>query len=314
MIFRKLQIFVLVAIALAMLSGCGKTNKVDKNAFITINDEICSIEEYRVYFNEAVRNFEEIGGTDIWETDFDGRSAVDVAKESALNGMIAVKVTAQRAGDFNIALTKEEEQQALVDAQSILASDGEEDIAYKKAVEKIMREKSLYTKVREYVVKDYVISEPEFDNYCDSYYDTTADQMKQLTVKALYFFEESTANEFYDRILDGENFENLFQEANETGENRIFLVKSKDLEGEMAELIDTEVGFVSRPVALSNVYGIFKVVHVEAGKRDEILAKLRQDYTSTMREQIFSNEMEKWISASTIKKDEKVWDEIDISR
>lgn len=298
---------------MVMLVGCGKTQKLSESSFITINKENCSIEEYMVYFDEAKRNFEEIGGTDIWETDFDGRSAVAVAKESALNSMIAVKVSAQKAQELNITLTQEEHQKALSDAQLTIESSGKEQTAvYKEAVEKIMLEKILYSKVREATVKDYVISEAEYDAYCKSYYDTVAMQMKKITVKALFSFKEATAKDFYNKITNGEDFETIFQQNNETGENRVFLVRQKDLEGELAELIDTQIGFVSRPVEQENVYGIFKVVNIAHGEENEILQKLRQDYTNTIHEQIFSGELEKWISAATISKDENEWTKINI--
>lgn len=312
--YRKLFNLILVTIALAMLSGCSANNKVSESSFITINKENCSVEEYMVYFDETKRNFEEIGGTDIWETDFDGRSAVTVAKESALNSMIAVKVSAQKAQELNITLTPEERQTALGDAQATIEASGRElTSAYKEAVEKIMLEKSLYSKVREAVVKDYVISEAEYDAYSESYYDTVANEMKKITVKAMFFVKEETAQEFYNKITNGESFETLFDQNNETGENRIFLVNQKDLEGELAGLIDTQIGFVSRPIELENVYGIFKVVNIANGEEKEIIQKLREDYTNTIQEQIFSRELEKWISASTVSKDESEWAKIDIN-
>ena len=312
-LLRKLFNFILVASVLTLLSGCGKVDQVPHSSFITINGESCSLEEYEVYFREAQRNFEEIGGLDIWETDFDGRSAVEVAKESALNAMIAVKVTAQKAEDFNITLTQEEQQQALEGAQSSLEAD-EDTIsqAYKDAVQEIMEEKRLYTKVRAYIVKDYVISEPEFKNYSESYYDAVAAQMKEFTIKSILCYEEETANQLYDRISEGEDFETVYEEWNETGENYVFSAKQSDLEGELSELMDAPTGYISRPIEMENVYGIFKVVHIEEGSEEDIKEKLREDYTSTMQEQIFSSEMEKWISASAISKDESVWKEIDI--
>lgn len=313
MLYRRLFNLILVTIALVVLSGCGANNKVSESPFITINKENCSIEEYMVYFDEVKRNFEEIGGKDIWETDFDGRSAVTVAKESALNSMIAIKVSAQKAQDLNITLTQEEHQKALSDAKlTIEAYAHKPTTAYKEAVEKIMLEKSLYSKVREAVVKDYVISEAEYDAYCESYYDTVANEMKKITVKAMFFFKEETAQEFYNKTANGESFETLFEQNNETGENRIFLERQKDLEGELSELIDTQIGFVSRPIELENVYGIFKVINIADGEEKEIVEKLRQDYTNTIKEQIFSRELEKWISVSTLSKDEIEWAKIDM--
>ena len=40
--------------------------------------------EYMLYLYEATRDFNEIGGNDIWETDFDGQSAENVVKKEHL--------------------------------------------------------------------------------------------------------------------------------------------------------------------------------------------------------------------------------------
>jgi|GEM_PF-3148061 hypothetical protein len=314
MLYRKLFNLILITISMGLLFGCAKSNEISESAFITINNDSCSVEEYLVYFDEAKQNFEEIGGTDIWETDFDGRSAVDVAKESALNSMIAVKVSAQKAKELNITLSEAEEQQAITDTQSIIEGSGREySDAYREAVEKIMCEKSLYSKVKKAIVKDYVISESEYDAYCKSNYEATAMEMKKITVKALFCTDEAKANEIYNKIAQGESFDALYDKNNETGENSVFSASQKELEGELAELIDTKAGFVSQPIQSENMYGIFKVVNIADGDKDEIIQKLRDDYTKTVQDQIFSHELEKWTAASSIAKDESAWSKIDIN-
>ncbi len=54
--------------------------------------------EYILYLYEATRDFNEIGGNDIWETDFDGQSAENVVKKKrAFITMVHVKVTVDKS-------------------------------------------------------------------------------------------------------------------------------------------------------------------------------------------------------------------------
>ena len=64
----------------AMLSGCSTAKETaDENYVVKINGETVSREEFNIYMYETQKSFEALGGEDIWETDFDGRSAETVA-------------------------------------------------------------------------------------------------------------------------------------------------------------------------------------------------------------------------------------------
>lgn len=78
----------------------------DNGWAVKINDKTVSREEFNIYLYETQKSFESLGGEDIWETDFDGRSAETVAKENTLSTLTFVKLTAERAENMEVETTR----------------------------------------------------------------------------------------------------------------------------------------------------------------------------------------------------------------
>ena len=170
----------------AMLSGCSTAKETaDENYVVKINGETVSREEFNIYMYETQKSFESLGGEDIWETDFDGRSAETVSEAEA---------------------SAEEVYNGLTDSEK-------EDIgADLELYKEVMRENALYNEVYKYMVKDYVISDEEFDEYYESNKDTITEQYKAYTgvsdsgetvdetqVKdfARYYYEENMKQQYF---------------------------------------------------------------------------------------------------------------------
>ena len=119
LIFVTLISFIL---CFAAFTGCNANTGLKSDSLMTIDGKDVSKDEYLVYLNEAVRNFEEIGGPDIWDTDFDGKSAFDTAKESALSSLKMVKLTIMRSERNDVSLNDEEIASSEKEAQSYLSS------------------------------------------------------------------------------------------------------------------------------------------------------------------------------------------------
>ena len=116
---------ILFCLSLIALAGCSKP--IPKGDTIaTINGKAISKSEYMLYLYEATKDFNAIGGDDIWETDFDGQSAEDVVKERAFVTMLHVKVTSDKASKYQVSLSDEEKTSAKIDGDAELASMTEE--------------------------------------------------------------------------------------------------------------------------------------------------------------------------------------------
>ena len=99
-------------------SGCSSQNKTDikqedttEYAF-SIGETDVSKEEFNIYLYETQKSFEQLGGTDIWETDFDGRTAESVAIDNTLNSIQLVKFAVEEAEKRGVTLDDSMKNQA----------------------------------------------------------------------------------------------------------------------------------------------------------------------------------------------------------
>ena len=93
----------------AVLCGCGTagTSGTEENAqeeayVVKINGQTVSREEFNIYMYETQKSFESLGGNDIWETDFDGRSAESVARDNTLSTVSLIKYAVEKAEEAGI--------------------------------------------------------------------------------------------------------------------------------------------------------------------------------------------------------------------
>ncbi len=219
----------------AMLSGCSTAAETEDNSYIVeINGEGITREEFNIYMYETQKSFEELGGTDIWETDFDGRSAETVAKDNTLSTISLVKFAEETAADAGIELDDETAAQAEESAQemydSLTENEKEEIGADLELYKKVMRENALYNEVYKYIVKDYVVSDEDYDTYYEEHKDTLTEQYKQ----ANGISDEETADEEAVKEYGRDNYEDYmkqmyFSKEFEKWENEADIVKNASL-------------------------------------------------------------------------------------
>ena len=122
------KIFPALILVAALVTGCSTADKgTNEDYAVKINDTEVSKEEFNVYLYETQRSFEQLGGEDIWETDFDGKSAESVAKDSTLATVTLVKLSAERAEKNGISLSAEEAEGAAEEADAIYDSLTDEE-------------------------------------------------------------------------------------------------------------------------------------------------------------------------------------------
>ena len=102
---RFISAILVSIIALISLSGC-LGNGGDYVA--EIGGTKISRGEFMVYLIEQKKNFEEQGGSDIWGADFDGVSAIEVAKQNALDSITMVKSAVKQTDSLGIKLDEKD--------------------------------------------------------------------------------------------------------------------------------------------------------------------------------------------------------------
>ena len=168
-----------IALTAALIAGCSPVKeKADESYVVKINNTAVSREEFNIYLYETQKSFEALGGEDIWETDFDGRSAESVAKDNTLSTVTLVKLAEERAVKNGITLDDTEKEDAQTEAEAMydeLTDSQREAIgADKELYYEVMLENFLYNKVYADTVKDYTVSDEDFEGY----YSTNLEELK----------------------------------------------------------------------------------------------------------------------------------------
>ncbi|MDR2899227.1 MAG: hypothetical protein LBU94_02830 [Clostridiales bacterium] len=143
--YKKLYITgtaIIIVLLAAALIYLGFQNRAP---YIAVFDgEKIFLDEYTLYLVEQQRAFEQTGGADIWDTNFDGEPAIERAKRNALDSIVYVKA-ALKLNEENGDVTSydTEELSATVDEYYVNLSENQKRVIGMEAVEKVMRETAL---------------------------------------------------------------------------------------------------------------------------------------------------------------------------
>lgn len=300
--------------ALIMVTGCSSK---DTEYVLKINDEQISKGEFMVYLNEARANFESVGGTDIWETDFEGMTAEDVAKNSAVNAIELVKISASKAAEFQVSLTDDEKEQAKTQAKTTFDSLGtyaEEMGITLSDVENVMNDQMLYSKVYEKVTADFEASEADFNAYYETQKADFMDYYKEYTVKSIFVTDYSKAEEIVNKYNEGTDFDTLFDEYEEQEgvENEAQTSYKGTLESFFGLEFDIEVGNITSILEADGGYYIIKVENISDTSEDEVKEIAKSIYTQNTKQELFNKEYQKWSENVNVEKNEEVFNSIKI--
>lgn len=301
----------------------------DNSYVFKINDEKISQSEYKVYLYEQEKFFEEEGGIDIWETNFDGVPAEDVAKENAINSIVAVKSALAQADNFNITLSEDELIAVREDADKFYSELGPE-LADKFDVTpddiyKIIEEGQIQKKVFDYVTNGFEISEAEISSYFNDYYNSNKSDLTDVKIKYIFKPFKKDKSDFesvyaemqkiHSLSENGSDFDYLINEYSESSEKgAIDMKKGKfekdvetavyaiDKENTTTDVITTETGFY-----------IVKVLDITTPNISELKETVKNDYVQKKKQEIYQSQSEKWSSNFSIEKNNEVFSSITIN-
>ncbi len=296
------NIFWALCAALIVFCGCSAENG-SGDWLIKIDGKSVSRMEYLIYLKETVQNYELIGGDDIWDTDFDGRTAEDVAKESAFNSLVAVKIAIEKADKYSASLSETDESRAEMEALQMSQNAGEEkDSEFYKTALNVVKEKYLYNYVKENLTKSIKIASAQTDAFCNENRDKYRQNLEYIQGKAYYF----------DTTEEAQNYA-------QTGEGTENAVYSEDLSGTWQEIKEkfsmdenTDKENILGPFETEEGYAIINIENTKAADEKTVEETMRSDYESSVKSQYFADEANKWLQNADIKTNEKMWNEIKI--
>jgi len=342
---KKTKITKLISLLLILVfvfTGCGVNSKV----VVKVDDEEVKLNELKLYLRLIEKDFEAIGKEDIWETDFDGKTAEEIAKERALESLIKVKVVNKKASNLNLVLSEEDENLVKDQVKSIIEYLGEDTIenigADNEIVEKMMKESLLANKVFEEATKDFEADQDKIQADIDVDLKDMKETdpkvlLKQVRAKHILIKADDTNKEeakqtaegILKRIKDGEDFVSLVKEFSQDEgsiekdgeytfprgqmvpefEEKAFSMKP----GEVSDLVETQFGY--HIIKLEEI--IEPTEEDVAGFEEKIIdyeKGLREQYIQQQKEVAFTAQYEEWKEAVTIEIKNDEWDKVSISK
>ena len=312
---------VLLAIGL-LLSGCGSASPKSP-APIQIGEESVSREEFMLYFYEAQAYFEYNGGDTVWELDFDGQSAREVAKDRALASLKNVKLAGAHAGDFGVSLTEEEKSQAAEEGQSLYQSLTEEERAYiglsEEEYSRVMTENSLYQKVYDTVTAGYEPTDGEWEAYYQENAESLREAATYIRISTILTADAATGEQVYQALLAGEDMARLSQEYEIDEDSKATVGQLEAYVGALLsdfgwDLTGAKAGDILPPFVEEEGTYVVRVEEVEAPAEDEVRAYAESSYTAYRRQELFEQAYQSWEEATTTRVDEDFWNGLRIFR
>lgn len=317
----KMFIFVFVVF---IVGGCFYS--IGNNDYaLKINDEKISVGEYNMYLYEQKKMFEEKGGKDIWETDFDGSSAKDVAKQNAINSLVLVKTALKQSENLNIVLTDEDIENVTNEANKFIKDVGAENLKElglkSDDVRKIIKESYIQQKVYDFVTGGFELSEVDFKSYFDNYYESHKKELNIVKIRYIFIKDDENNKEkvkenvdmIYAQVLVGEDFSKLQDKYSDSNEKDVIVFENgkfnSDIEDIVYKLSKNEVSDI---IQTGEGYYIIKAVDIITPNMSELEIELKEYYIQEKKQEIYANQSEKWSANVTVEKNKKVWNEINV--
>ena len=316
---RFISAILVTIIALTSLSGClGKGG----DYVAEIGNTKISRGEFMVYLIEQKKNFEEQGGSDIWEADFDGVSAIEVAKQNALDSITMVKSAVKQTDSLGIKLDEKDISDIDNQTKSLMSEFSSEELTelsldYDK-IHSILEESALQSKVYDYVTSNYVVNSDEMNKYIEEYKKKNAGEFNTYTVQELFVQGDvegsnqnyTKAQDAYNKIKNGADFSSVAKEISpdlDTNSKTLDI----NLYGEdvLQSIYKTAKGNVTF-ISATDGYYIFKVNDITPTDNTDKIKELENQYTESKKQQIYQAQITQWSGNTSVKKNEDVWNSI----
>lgn len=316
---RFISAILVTIIALISLSGClGKGG----DYVAEIGNTKISRGEFMVYLIEQKKNFEEQGGSDIWEADFDGVSAIEVAKQNALDSITMVKSAVKQTDSLGIKLDEKDISDIDNQTKSLMSEFSSEELTelsldYDK-IHSILEESALQSKVYDYVTSNYVVNSDEMNKYIEEYKKKNAGEFNTYTVQELFVQGDvegsnqnyTKAQDAYNKIKNGADFSSVAKEISPDLDTN---PKTLDInlygEDVLQSIYKTAKGNVTF-ISATDGYYIFKVNDITPTDNTDKIKELENQYTESKKQQIYQAQITQWSGNTSVKKNEDVWNSI----
>lgn len=344
---KRFAVFCIMA-AVMLTAFCGCSN-IGGSWIISVNGNKIDKNEYMVYLYEQVKVFEETGGSDIWDIDFDGVSAPEVAKQNAANSLLRAKLAVEEAPSLGVN-TSVDEASVDADAKELYESIQGDTIGRidlsgvtLDICKNIIRDGLVQSQVYDAVTGSYEINRQEFNNYLQDSYNKNISMYKNVTVKAIYVNsdpnaappegEEPAIDEFsntikkeislkgkeridkaYALLKKGEQFAAVQYDYSEDPDRREFVLSDDMYDESVRSMIYAlNKGEYTDIIEYNGGYYIFYAKEVYQSDMDSVSAEMEEEYIREKKEEIYQAQNDSWVNSAEIKRNTAVWDGVTIN-
>lgn len=315
---KKIGVIILFGIVLIILfTGCFSSNK---DTVLSIDGEKIPTKEFMVYLYEQKLSFEQKGDEDIWQTDFDGVSAQEVAKQTALNTLVLVKNSVKQAEELAINLNDGEKERIKKESDQFYNSLDKEFIEKygltQEDIYEIMSESNIQQKVYDYVTQGFEASDVDFENYFSEYCEENKGKINRYNVSYIYLSKSEENLEkiemIYDRLLKGEDFNYLQGEFSQSITGSVEYTEGllpKEVEN---RIYSSDTPNISDVIICEDGYYILKVNKIIPQDLTALKTQLKSSYKEVKKNEIYTEQSDIWQAESEIIKNEEVFNAITI--
>lgn len=285
-----------------------------KNFVLKINDEYISKEEFLIYLDQQKSIFEQIGGVDIWQTDFDGIPANEVAKNNAINAIMFLKASVYKAKELKIKLTDEQIQQykqdALILKQNIEKTTGQ--IIPIKICEKFEKEKLIEQQVYDYITNGFVVDEKDFLKYFNNYVKENNHTLYKINLDYVFvknndtFDAQQKAQQILKKATPKTDFDIFKLDPFIQVEKNVTLKKDmfeKTVEEKIHKLNENSISTV---IQGTDGFYIFKINKISNPNMTEVEKFVKTEYIQSKKDELYKTQTNSWVNNLRIEKNNQI--------
>ena len=231
---RHLSTFLVWIMLITFMFGCSKNTQIvltagfEDGEIFRMGDISCYSGEVLCYLANIKNQYSSVFGNQIWSTSQNGIYLEDNVKETVLGRLVKIKMMKLMASEYGIELSENERELAQKAAEEYYSSLSKGEIECMDDIT-LQMVSGMY--------EDYVLAEKVY-NYVISDVNTeiSDDEARTVIVKQIQFSNVTAANEIYNRIVSGENFEDIYREFSSEADEELYYRK-----GELPEEMESEI-------------------------------------------------------------------------
>ncbi|WP_099466492.1 peptidylprolyl isomerase [Konateibacter massiliensis] len=282
---RKMRRVRVVLIILACLFvggigiGCAQSvtsvilvNRLGDDDVFRINDSVCTLAEAKIYLTNLQDQYEDIYGSDMWQTKCGDMTIEDYLKKTVIAQMAQIKSMALFSKEYSIELTDEEKNTVNQAAEEYYGSLSEAEIEYMGVTKQDIS--NAYT--------DYLLASKVYSSLTtETNTEVSDDEARIITVQQIVInkytldasgnkvaFSDAEKQEAYNKAAgvlekaqNGEDFTNLAENYSDNETTELSLSRGKLEETVEKVVFDLENDEISDIIETEDSYYIFRCIN-----------------------------------------------------